>query len=146
MKNDFWLNGFSLIEVLVSLGVFCMLLGLGFLFGIDFYKSYVFNSEKQALVSLLFEARSKSMSNINQAPFGLRLENGKFVVFEGSSYVENSNKNFVYQTYPEIVSTGDNEIIFEQLSGRVAEAKSFTLFDRKRSVNISVNKEGVIEW
>src|ERR1039458_2199647 len=64
-------NGFTLIEVLVVMGILAILSTMGYLITIDFYKSYAFNAERDTIVSLLQKARAASLSNINESPHGV---------------------------------------------------------------------------
>jgi prepilin-type N-terminal cleavage/methylation domain-containing protein len=79
-------SGFTLIEVLVVMGILSILTTIGYIFTIDFYKSYAFNSERDTIVSLMQKARAQSLSNINDAPHGFYTDGFNYTVFQGSSY------------------------------------------------------------
>ncbi|MBL8029900.1 MAG: hypothetical protein JNN11_01495 [Candidatus Doudnabacteria bacterium] len=138
--------GFSLLEVLVSMGVFFSIMTLGLLFGFDFYKTYIFYSERDVLISVLQEARSKSMANINQVPYGVRLEESEYILFQGNYNNIFTESDYVYHLYPGMVLSGDIEVKFNQLSGRTDGGKIFSLSDGHRSAAIYINQEGLIDW
>ena len=141
-------NGFTLIEILVVIGILVILSSLGLLVSLDFYRSYAFNSERDLLVAALQKARSQSMANINQSAHGVQVNSGaEYVIFEGSAYSAGNAANFSMPADPSVSSSGDSEIVFEQLSGKVAAQKQVTLTDPKgRSAQITINPEGGIEW
>jgi len=59
--------GFSLIETLVVVGLFGMLIALGLLLSMDAWRGTSFQSEQDIVISLLYKARSRAISNINRA-------------------------------------------------------------------------------
>ncbi len=138
-------QGFTLIEVLVTIGIFGVLLSLGLWFGIDFYKVYAFNSERQLVVGLLQKARSQSLANINQQAHGVHIDSNGYTVFEGNTYVSGASLNQVYEKHPGVTNTG-LDVTFEQLSGRPDSAKSFNLQQDSKISTIIINVEGQINW
>ncbi len=142
-------SGFTLIEILVVIGILVILSSLGLLVSLDFYRSYAFNSERDLAVAALQKARSQSLANINQAAHGVKIiSSGKYVIFEGDSYSAGSSSNLDLPADPSITASGSGEIVFEQISGRaVGGQKQFILSDPKgRTAQITINPEGGIEW
>lgn len=140
--------GFTLMEILVVMGIMVVLSTLGLLVGLDFYKSYAFNSERDLVVSMLQKARNQSLANINQKPHGVKIEPGKYIVFEGLSYatrIQSADQEFL--AHPGIQTDPPNmEVVFEQLSGDAIPSLNFQLKNDKRSEPIEVNSEGGINW
>src|SRR3989344_6188897 len=66
-------NGFTLIEIIISMAILATIAGLGLFMSFDFYKSYAFRGEKNTLVSVLQKARDQSLHNINQTRHGARV-------------------------------------------------------------------------
>jgi prepilin-type N-terminal cleavage/methylation domain-containing protein len=57
-------SGFTLIEIVVVLGLLAVLGGLSMLMGMEMYRGNSFDNERDALVSVLQSARALSMDNI----------------------------------------------------------------------------------
>ena len=148
-------SGFTLIEVLVVMGILAILSTMGYLVTIDFYKSYAFNAERDTIVSLLQKARAASLSNINQSPHGVLLDaaNSQYVVFQGTP--GNSLDQDV--SYSPGISRTDtlstnHEVVFQQLTGNALDSNgnplngNIILTEGNRSETISLNNLGQINW
>ncbi len=143
-------KGFTLIEVLVVVGIFILLASLGLFMSLDTYRGTSVRSERDMVVVLLEKARSQSMNNINQATHGFCFDNaGKnYAVFEGLNYAVAVNKEFTpagnITLAPDCSSGG---VIFEQLSGSlVGSPVSLVLTQNSQSRTVSINSEGLIDW
>jgi prepilin-type N-terminal cleavage/methylation domain-containing protein len=64
MKNS---NGFSLIEILVVMGILSLLVAGVFFIGLPEYNRYLISSEREYLVDALLESRARSM--VGGTPF-----------------------------------------------------------------------------
>jgi prepilin-type N-terminal cleavage/methylation domain-containing protein len=133
--------GFTLMEILVVMGIMVVLSTLGLLVGLDFYKSYAFNSERDLVVSMLQKARNQSLANINQKEHGFRVVGNNYEIYEvGGGDVQ------TFQKHPGI-NSADVDVRFEQLSGdSYIFSGNIVLDDGKRAATISVNSEGRINW
>ncbi|MEK7463424.1 MAG: prepilin-type N-terminal cleavage/methylation domain-containing protein [Patescibacteria group bacterium] len=140
-------RGFTLIEVMIVVGILAGLAGLGLFVSVDLYKSYVFHSEKNILVSIIQKARNQSLVNINESKHGVYLENSQYTIFQGENY---ASRNVVYdeiiQAKTAISRTGLTEIVFDQLNGNPSVTGNITLSDSLRSSIISIENEGRINW
>jgi prepilin-type N-terminal cleavage/methylation domain-containing protein len=147
-------SGFTLIEVLVVLGILTILSTLGYLVTIDFYKSYAFNSERDTLVSILQKARTQSLSNINQSPHGVYMDGLNYLIFQGSSYVSRvPSFDRSIPVFPGISIVPQAplpplplQVVFTQLSGDPDTAGNIVLTDGKRTATIFLNSGGQINW
>lgn len=144
-------TGFTLIEVLVVIGIMSVLAALGLIVTMDQYKSYAFNAERDLVVSLLQKARSRSLSNISQIQHGIYIDSENYVLYQGAGIsLPYSCGSVGVECYP--VSVGMHiipqsfEVKFMQLSGSTVSAGNFLLSDGKRSAQISINPAGGINW
>ena len=65
-KNNFWRRGFSLIEIVVAVGVLGALLSATFLIGLPQYDRYALDFERQSLVDVLLDCRSRALSGADK--------------------------------------------------------------------------------
>ena len=138
-------NGFTLIEMTISVGILIVIMGLGLFLSMDFYRSYAFLTERNMVISILQKARSNAMANINEKPHGVYFEPNNYVLFEGENYAASANKIF-FESSSAISHSGISEVVFEQLSGKAnVSGGDLILKDNIRSdIIISINYEGRI--
>jgi Tfp pilus assembly protein PilE len=141
------MKGFTVIEFLISVAIIFSIGALGLFIGMDFYKSSSFNSERQTAISILQKVRNLSMANINEAKHGVYLGTDKYTIFQGENY---SSRNSAYDELiyinPTITKDGLQEVVFEQLTGKPSAIGNIILSDRTRSITISIENEGRINW
>ena len=142
LKNQ---AAFTLIEILIVIGLFGLLAGLGLFLSFDFYKSYAFRSERNTLVSVLEKARNQSLSNINQSPHGVHYMPNNYIIFQGSAYVAADPNNQAVPGNP-VTVTWPGDFVFSQLAGESSASGTITIIDGVRSTSISINNEGRIDW
>ncbi len=107
-------RGFTLIEILVVLGIISLVLFVAPVFDLSFLKKESVQSDARAFIQNLQKARSDAMNNIDG---------------------ENHS-----------VSVGDEQIIFERLTGNVSREHEIVLGTGKEEIKININHEGGIDW
>jgi Tfp pilus assembly protein FimT len=143
-------KGFTLIEIVVSIGILMMLFGLGLFMTMDAFRGYTFRSERDTIVSLLEKARSRSMANIAQTSWGVCYIAPDYVIFRGTTCTagvatnENLSANAAVAAASNFSSTFP-VIVFGQLSGTTTAA-NITVVEDARTSTISLNHEGTIIW
>jgi len=141
-------KGFTFIEIIMVVAILMALAGLGLIFGIDFYKTYSLDTERNVVSSILQKARSRAQNNFNQSSHGVYFQSDNYyVIFQGVSYV---SRDVAYdQLIPKnqaLSISGISETIFEQLNGDSQIAGDVILNNNRRTSIISINNEGGINW
>ncbi len=144
-------TGFTLVEVILVIGILTMLGGFGLFISMDFYRGYSLRASRNTLVSTLHRARSQSLSNIDQSPHGVRIEKTQYTIFEGPTYASRSAAlDEVIGAEPTVTisasSTLPIDIIFAQLDGSVAASNTVAVGNGVKTYTISINNEGTIDW
>ena len=159
-------EGFTIIEVLVALGITMAMVSLGLFISLDFYKSSSLQSEKSIIISVLQKARSQSLDNINEQRHGVRFfldpSNGNkltYLIFQCphtcTVYPGTSTEDLpVVASYKASITNPSLpfDVVFDQLSGDCVSENcttgpvSITLSDSVKSYNILINSEGGIDW
>lgn len=144
MQNN---NGFTLIEILITLTIFGVIINL--ISGINF-NSLERNSlqkERSLIVSLLEKTRSLAMSNYENSNFGFCYQSGKYLIFKGDNCGHNTTDeiptNLKITSNPN--TTFPTEIIFKRLSGESNE-ENIHLGNGTQNLNININYAGRIDW
>ena len=136
-----------MIEFLISVAIIFGIGSLGLFIGMDFYKSSSLNSERQTAIGILQKTRNLSMANINEAKHGIYLDADKYTIFQGENY---SSRDPAYDEIininPIITKSGLQEVVFEQLTGKPSAIGNIILSNIIRSIAISIENEGRINW
>ena len=128
--------GFTLIEILVVIGVIVLLFAASYLVTFDTYGKNLLSNEEEKLVSILSKARSRAMNNIDEKDHDVSIESDKYVL-DGDEEIE-KNEN--------IEITGITSVAFEQLSGKPSETGDIVLDDGIRTETITIYPGGMINW
>lgn len=141
-------KGFTIIEILIVLGLIALLAGVGAVIGFDAVGRATAAGERDILVSLLVSARTKAMANVGEIEHGVYISPTEFILFDGASYGSSDPATHRPVDRTGAVSvTGDTEVVFSQLSGGVAAGdRSITLTDGASDAVIDINSAGRIEW
>jgi prepilin-type N-terminal cleavage/methylation domain-containing protein len=120
------LKGFSLIELIVVIGLITIIAGFGMIVSIDDYRGYSFRSERDIIVSALQKARSQATNNMcygaactdglaHGVYFGTP---GHYIIFQGTTYSAGDpiNEDIVAKNASAVV-TGVTSVLFTELSG-----------------------------
>jgi len=138
------------VETIITLGIIFILIGLGMFFSFGFYESYLLETEKNVLASLLRKARAQSLNNLNRAKHGVYLDfpAGRYVVFEGSDYLSRDQAldEVIFQGSKTIQLSGSQELVFDQLTGNLPQDKEIFLANKNQTITIVVNQQGGINY
>lgn len=139
--------GFSLVEVLVVVGLFGLILGIGVPIGIDSYRNYLLTSETRNMISILRRAQSLAFANDHQSAHGVVIETSRFLLFQGSSFASrDTDFDEEYLKAASVTASGTTEIVFSPVSGLPNATATIVLDNILRSQTININDQGTIFW
>mgnify|MGYP003393241446 CR=1 FL=1 len=148
-------KGFTLIEILVVLGIITIIGSISIIMGVDDYRRQLFRSDRDVLITALQHARAQSVSNIclgdgcdNGKPHGVYISDDEYIMFQGESYAtRDTDVDAVIDADSDIEQSGISEVVFEQLSGDVSSPGDIVLTDSLGRVSTTtVGSEGQIFW
>src|SRR5271154_5232788 len=86
-------SGFTLLEILVVMGILTVVAGFGLALSLDGYRDYLFRDERDTVIGALQKARSQAINNVclgsgcsDGVPHGVFLQNSQYTIFQGASY------------------------------------------------------------
>ncbi len=148
-------KGFTLIEILVVIGLFTVILAFGMTINFSALMGGTFRSEQAKIVSALQRARSHAMANMFQKKHGFCYDEVYFQykIFQGDKNNPNpeiidANKNINISGTPLLCSSTPG-IVFDQLSGNLSPASGdidLTVTDGIKTTHIIINNEETINW
>lgn len=133
MHTKAFKNGFSLVEILIVLAIIGVLSAIFTLSFSKFRSAQILKNSMDSTLSLLYEARSNTISGLNNSQYSVRFESGQAILFKGTSYnsADATNKINVYDTgvtASSIALSGSaTQISFAQLSGTASANGTITL-------------------
>lgn len=129
--------GFTLIEVVLSIGIIILIFSLVVPTGISFYRSQQLESTATKIVQILRQAQQKAWAQADNN-FGVYLTTGKVVLFQGESYIsrENEEETDILQ---DISFSGVLEIVFSKEQGEPINFGDviFSLDEQEKTINVN---------
>jgi prepilin-type N-terminal cleavage/methylation domain-containing protein len=147
MNNKLYCRpGFTLIEVLLVIGLIGFLVALA----IPFYQGFQVSSELDntvhGLVQTLRFAQAEAMASKGFQPWGVHIEEKRFVLFQGSEY--RSNDPFSEETaMPGVLSLQSEykDVVFDRVTGTTAMAGKIVISSNTNESHvIIINNLGVV--
>lgn len=149
-------KGYTLLEILIVMGLIALLGGVGMLMSMETFKTSIFHNDRDLLVSAMRKARSESINNMCFGPagfctdgkaHGVHIAPGTYTIFQGDSYAGrdvDADENI--DAKPGTTFTGPADIIFEKLSGETTPVSIMITDDNGKNSTITLNAEGRIIW
>lgn len=140
-------NGFTLIEVLLVLGLLVALSSVGLFYSVDSFRRSQFRAERDMVASVLGQARAQSMANVDEQPHGVHISPSAYILFSGSTFNAADSNNRSYPASGVISHTGMTDVVFEQVSGNATVTGGSLTFSHEASQSvITINNVGQINW
>ncbi len=147
-KKEENLKGFSLLEIIVTVGILLLFSGIIFPFTITKIKRTQLQSYASEIVADIYFQQQEAR-NRNQ-PMGIFLESGQYTLFTGETYetaTAKEKKELKRGTYlSSIILNDGTSIRFEGSSFKPLTYGSFLLSNGRSSVKIEINQEGLVEY
>lgn len=145
-------RGFTLMEMLIAIGIVLLILGLSFFSLKDYIKRERINNEVRVLVSFLQEARSKTLSAKDSSQYGVRTETNQIILFKGSAYSAGDPNNSVHDMDSSVYLSigGGLDTVFKRITGEVVgltEPRYIIIYTTDASLErtIVIHPSGLIE-
>ncbi len=139
--------GFTLVELVVTIGIATILMSLGLFISMDFYRRYTFYAERTTILGALRRAREYSFANANSVPHGVKIIGNQYVIFTGASYAaRNAQYDEPIEKSANITASGISEVVFSPLAATSTASGTITVSNGIQSSDIEINYEGKISW
>ena len=145
-------SGFSLVEIIVAMAIGAVLVaGIVVSFS-SFRNSKIVDISADRILSVINEARVKSVSSEDYSRFGVHFETSRVVFFKGDIFTEPNPANTETILYPLVeisnisLSGGGVDIVFQKLTGKTGNSGSLRVrlkSDNNKYKTISVKSTGI---
>lgn len=140
-------------ELLMVIAVMTIIMGISFYFFSSLSKKEALEKNVDSLVSLIRNGRMLSIESKDAMPFGIHLEAGKAVLFEGNTYASGGANEKIFEFSNGVylsgysLDSGDSDIVFDRLTGGTSDFGTVTLSSKGNSTStvITILKTGVIQ-
>ena len=116
-------GGFTLIELIIVIAVFAVIAAIGIAPFTFFKNTNALSSALEESVSLLLEARTKTLSSQNESQYGVYFKDDSATLFMGNVFNDNdsNNKTVPFSSVIEVsnisLNGGVDSIVFSRLTG-----------------------------
>jgi len=146
-------RGFTFIEVIIVMGLFFVLAGVGLGAYFRYYAQSLASMDVNNAITLVKQTRFKALKNPTNSNYGIHLDpTTKTITSFRDIYNVTNNENLVLELEqlnitdlslnPVIGTT--NEILFEKQTGKTQNTGSFTIGNEEISYIFNINQQGVI--
>jgi prepilin-type N-terminal cleavage/methylation domain-containing protein len=141
------MNSFTLVELLIVIGIIAILASFSLFLGFDFYKSQQLETQTEKILQTLRRAQAKSMSVELDSSFGVYFDNNnkKYILFKGNSYSPQDPYNEEFDLPTIINLSGLSEIVFSKSEGKPNLTGNIILTVNSKQRIININEIGKIE-
>jgi prepilin-type N-terminal cleavage/methylation domain-containing protein len=147
-------GGFTLLEVLVVIGLFAVVAGLVLTVGSHTHSGFNTQDDTDLLIATLQKARSQSINGVCvgvhctvAAAHGVHVDPRSIVLFQGTTYNASDATNEYIQAESNATTFSGSNIIFMPLSGNTNTTNTITILDASTVVSvITVGPDGQLTW
>ena len=146
-------TGFTLMEILVVLGLMALAVGIIFPSFFSYRNQQVLSGATSELASLIASARAKTLASEGDTTYGVHFVSTQATLFAGPTYTAGAPGNQVLElnsllTLSTIsLNGGGADMIFSRLTGKTSQSGTLTVTlnsDVAQSKTITVSSTGVI--
>ncbi|HUD06773.1 MAG TPA: type II secretion system protein [Candidatus Saccharimonadales bacterium] len=140
-------GGFTLIEVILVTALISIIVAIAAPFYASAQKNGAVDLATDILVQDLYQAQIYSRSESHGCGWGVAINNPVITLFCGNTYASrNSAYDFNYTIPASISTSGTTEIDYSALYGLPSSPASINLSSSNKSVTISVNSKGMVDY
>lgn len=139
-------SGFTLIEVLLTMALVAIIA----LLSSPFYSRFIFSQEvsvtRDELQGSFAKAQLYSMSGKNNSRWGVAVNNGKIILFQGASFTSRYQSfDETFSIHKSVTVSGMDEIVFAQATGKPNNQPTITITGNNETKILTMNGEGVLD-
>jgi prepilin-type N-terminal cleavage/methylation domain-containing protein len=139
-------RGFTLIEVLIVMGLFVLLLAFVVPIGLSFYQSQITDETALELASAFDRARSDARLGKSESAYGIKVLSDRYVLFRGDSYATRVSVEDMTTMFPggTVVTASPSEYVFSKLDAFASATGTVNLIVFGKTHTVSVDKRVTI--
>lgn len=143
-------KGITLLEVVIVIAIIGILLTITTFSFSQFRNARALTQSRDTVISVLSEARSRTLASVNGEQYGVHILSDRVVLFVGSTYdpLSTTNELFYYES-PVVLGSvslngGGSTIVFQKISGITNSYGTIVLQKGSDSYTVSILPSGII--
>ena len=144
-------HGFSALELIIVISILVILVGVTIWPLVSLRRHQLLSGSTEQVISLLTEARSRTLSALSGTNYGVSLATNQLVLFQGASYPGTTLETLELNTGVSLtginLSGGGSVIIFNKLTGKSDQSGTLVLSldsDTSQTKTIKLETTGVV--
>jgi len=139
-------KSFTLLEILLVIGIISVLLVFIVPVSLDFYKSQQLEVQTQSIIQTLRRAQSKATVVELDSSFGVYFGTSNYTLFKGNSYLLSRDVQYdeIFDLPGLINLTGLSEVVFSKFEGKPNVTGNIILSSDSDTKTININQVGRI--
>lgn len=145
-------SGYGILHFIIIIAVIGILLGVAAVPFFNFRQQQALEHTTDAVVSILGEARAKTLAGYDNTSYSVHIEATKVVLFTGTVYSAgaSTNKNILYETDVSLgtltLSGGGSNVSFDRLKGTTAQYGTIILQSSNgQSRTVTITSAGTVK-
>lgn len=139
------LPAFSLLELLLSIGIVAIFSGIIYPVSINLYRRSSVDATTDTIIQHLQHAQRFADYNRFDSPWGVHINDNKILIFAGTSRETRDTDQDITSPIPKSVTVDERTYIFERLTGIPDNAGAFRVRNDLKTNTIRIAPNGVIE-
>lgn len=141
-EEELKIKGFTMVEVITTIGIFLILGGLVLPIGLNFYRNQKLNTFSYLFADRVEKARTFAKNQRQDSFWGVYVGSDSYTVFKGGGFESRDQSYDETYKIPAGIEVDQDEVVFEKLFARPVEPISFTISGAPQTNVVSVNSVG----
>lgn len=148
--NNFLSKGFTLMEILIVLGILMLIFLVAFPKFAEIRNNQVLKSGVEDIITSINKAKSQTLASLNSLEYGVHFSQNSVTIFPGDTYIAGSSANEVIDIFlPANISSislvgGVSTLHFSRLTGMPSTSGTITISNSTTSKTITISAAGAV--
>lgn len=139
------MKAYTLTEVLLSISLFSMILGLSVPVYNDYQKRAELEAASELTATSIFSAQENARAANQDSAWGIHFSGNTATIFKGTSFAaRDSTEDIPYSLSSGNNYTGLSEVIFGKNSGNTTNTGTLIISNDTKAINLNINEKGSV--
>jgi prepilin-type N-terminal cleavage/methylation domain-containing protein len=122
-------QGFSLLEMIVSIGVGLLILSVTIVGFVEYNRREAVKSESIAVAEALRDARAKTLASVGASQYGIKIDSDRYTFFKGGTFSSSTPGNITFIFSPWVrASSTISTFVFQRVTGNSSASGTIDVY------------------